>query len=400
LTTSEDLCPEPPATSRKELAKYKLKTEDAYRQKFVEFIRRERISADYLVLPGDLTNKSRPPEVKIASEFILQAADALNVAHDRIVFAPGNHDVDWSKYDLTDTTGIYWQERYNTIGHGDFHFRQLVNHGHGDIFSSPHFIAWNFNNLLAISYNSASHDSPVPEDAAHHGFADPDHINAIREYLDRIGPANDQLRLFLVHHHMLDFSSPIPKTPDFSLMTNAENLLTLLHEYNFDLIIHGHKHHPRFDAHCTQTYPHLPILCSGSFSVEIDTQWAGTIDNQFHLVTVTGRDGRENRITGTVTSWSNNRARGWIPSEQSSSGIHHIIPFGSYVMPQELDARLEPFITQWLTQHDHVTWKIISEHFPDLEHLPLDSAIAAFERIGQRLHRNIMHQTLKELMLY
>ena len=183
-------------------------------------------------------------------------------------------------------------------------------------------------------------------------------------------------------------------------MTNAEALLSLLHEDSFDLLIHGHRHHPRFETHSTKTYPHLPVLCSGSFSVEIDTEWAGTIDNQFHLVEVTGRAGSENRITGTVTSWSNNRCKGWVASEESTSGIHHIIPFGSYVMPNELDARLEPFIKQWLTTHDHILWRQIVEEFPDLQHLPLNSAIAAFKRIADRLYRKSMYQTLKDLILY
>ena len=183
-------------------------------------------------------------------------------------------------------------------------------------------------------------------------------------------------------------------------MTNAENLLTILHEKGFDLIVHGHKHHPRFETHSTLTYPHLLVLCSGSFSVEIDTEWAGTIDNQFHLLTINGRAGGENRIVGEITSWTNNHSKGWIPSEESISGIHHIIPFGSYLMPNELDARLKPFIIQWLTTHDHILWRNIVEEFPELQHLPLNSAIAAFKRMETLLDRQSMYQTLKDLILY
>jgi len=397
---AKDLCPEPPTTARKERNRYNSKTENNYRQNFIQFVKRENIRSDYLVLPGDLTNKATPREVRLASEFIIQAAEALNVPHNKIIFAPGNHDVDWTVFDPNDDTGVKWEQRYSHIGHNNFHFRTLVNQGEGDIFSSPHFISWCFDDLLAVAYNSASHDTPIPEDVAHHGLADPIHLDAIRHFLDNIGPPDERIRLFLVHHHLLDFCSPIPKTPDFSLMTNAENLLAILHEYGFDLLIHGHKHHPRFETHSTLTYPHLPILCSGSFSVEIDTQWAGTIDNQFHLVTVNGRSGPENRITGKVISWTNNHCRGWIPSDEATSGIHHIIPFGYYLMPNELDARIEPFIRQWLIEHDHILWKHIVEEFPELEHLPLNSAIVAFKRIGQHLGLQSMYETRKDLILY
>jgi len=185
---AKDLCPAPPPTARKENRRYKAKTDNNFRQKFVQFVKEWPIRADYLVLPGDLTNKARPQEVEIASDFVKQAADALCVPHDKIMFAPGNHDVDWSVYDPSDKTGVRWGQRYVPIGHDDFHFRALVNLGVGDLFSPPHFTAWNFNNLLAVGYNSASHDTPVPENAAHHGLADPVHLDAIQRFLDRIGP--------------------------------------------------------------------------------------------------------------------------------------------------------------------------------------------------------------------
>jgi len=341
---SKDLCPEPPAIPRKNRDKYNRKIESAYRQKFVEFIQREHITADYLVIPGDITSTSQPPEVEIASEFILQAAEALEVPHNKIVFSPGNHDVNWLMHDLADTTGVKWGERYNMIGHDDFHFSRLVNQGEGDIFSPPHFTAWTFEDLLVVSYNSASHDTPISEDAAHHGLADPIHLDAISKYLEDKDSSDDHVRLFLVHHHPYNFADPIPDKADFSLMTNAEGLLTLLHENNFDLLVHGHKHHPRFETHTTLTYSHLPILCSGSFSTEIDSGCVGNIANQFHLVTVSGREGTESQIQGKIDSWANTHSRGWFPSVEFSCGIHHIIPFGNYVMPAELDSMLTPFI--------------------------------------------------------
>ena len=99
----KDLCPEPPDTPRKDRSKYNLKIDDTYRQKFVEFVQRERITADYLVLPGDLTNQAKPQEVQLASEFILQAADALSVPHEyllRMVYLQLSHRNCWSTLPL------------------------------------------------------------------------------------------------------------------------------------------------------------------------------------------------------------------------------------------------------------------------------------------------------------
>ena len=397
---SKDLCPEPPVSFRKKSLKYRAKTENDYKQKFIQFVQRENIKADYLVLPGDLTDSAHPEEVKLASEFILHVADALCVPQNKILFAPGNHDLDWSVFDLSDSTGLRRQQRYDPMRFQDFHFKKLIDLGIGDVFLPPHFTAWAFSDLFAIAYNSASHDDPNGKHHIHHGFADPAHLDAMQIHLDKVGPPDGRIRLFIVHHHPIDFTNPMPSIPDFSLMTNAEGLLSLLHKHEFDMIIHGHKHHPRFDTHSTQTYSHLPILCSGSFSVEIDTEWAGTIDNQFHLITINGRFGRERGIKGIIKSWTNNHCRGWIQSTEMTGGIHHTIPFGSYVMPHELDAQLEPFIRHWLQEHDYILWRQIVDAFPDYEHLPISSAIDAFRRMGQRLNKQVMYETLKDLILY
>lgn len=397
---SKDLCPQSIACKPKDRVRYNNKAESAYRKQFVDFVTQNKISADYLVLPGDVTNRAHPEEVKLASEFINEASAALCIPPGRVIFVPGNHDVDWSVYDPKDNTGFRWTQRYDALKHPQYCFHQILASGKGDVFTHPHFLVWEFNDLLAVGYNSCSHDKPVPESGIHHGLADPAHMVELKTFLQGIDTSHSRLRLFLVHHHPIDFAGPQPGTPEFSLMTNAEQLLAIAHEFEFDILVHGHRHHPRFETHSTQTYPHLPVLCAGSFSVDLDTQWAGTIDNQFHLITVTGRGGSENRILGQVTSWSKNRARGWVPSEQSTSGIHHNIPFGSYVMPGELDARLAPLINQLLAKKNYVLWSDVVQAFGDLKHLPLDSAIAAFRRASKRLRRETMHETLKDLILY
>lgn len=397
---SKDLCPAPSGYLVEDSKRYEKKIDDSYQEKFFNFIKRENLSADYLLLPGDITNRAHPREVELASKFILSTAESLGVPEDKIVFVPGNHDVDWSVIDPEDTTGVRWEQRYAPIGHKNFHFQTLIEQGNGNVLTPPYFSVWEYQDMVVVGYNSASHDSPLSKDEAHHGLADPKHLSKIHEYLEDYPETDDRIRLFLVHHHSINFKAPIPETPDFSLMVNADSLLSLLHKCKFDLLIHGHMHHPRFETHTTHSYPHLPILCSGSFSAEIDTKWAGTVDNQFHIVTVSGRTGSENLIKGQINSWTHNHCRGWVPSEESVSGIHHIIPFGSYLMPNELDAPLESFIKIWFEKHDYILWKDVIKKYPDLKHLPIDSAIEAFKRMADIFNRQTMYQTLKDLILY
>jgi len=396
---SKDLCPKPLSKNRNDLKRYDAKVDDSYKKKFIDFINKEGIRADYLVLPGDLTETAHPGEIDLLSEFIKEALEALGVDDNKVIFTPGNHDVDWSQHDPKDTTGLKWEKRYDYFNHNKFPFKSWMDNGIGTLFSSPYFTLWDFDDLLVLAYNSAHHDNPSVKKNIHHGLADPDHILRIDEILESIVNPEKKVKLFLAHHHIINFSNPIPEESDFSIMINSEGLLEKLHEKNFDLIVHGHMHFPRFEIHSNVSYPPLPILCSGSFSIEIDTKWAGTIANQFHLIEVHGREGTENAITGKIISWTNVFARGWIPSEEPSSGIHHIIPFGTYLMPTELDTKLQPFINNWFKSNDHILWSHITSNFPELLHLPLPSAINAFERISLQLNKQTMVGNY-ELIMY
>jgi len=69
-------------------------------------------------------------------------------------------------------------------------------------------------------------------------------------------------------------------------------------------------------------------------------------------------------------------------------------------MPNELEATIEPFIQKYLATQGHVLWREIIREFPNLEYLPLNSAIAAFRRIAHKLGRQTMHETRKDLIIY
>jgi len=200
------------------------KSDDKYIEKFVKFLRSNSITADYLILPGDITNHAKPDEVKLASEFVEKVSAALEVGLTSIFFVPGNHDVDWSVLGLGDTTGLRRGQRYDPIRYKDFHFSSIVARGNGCVFEAPHFTIWKAPDLLVVGYNSSHHDEPKK---FHHGLIDTTHLTEMRKALESLPPTKDQLRLFLVHHHLLQYDDPTPEFPDGSIMVNAEKLQAL-----------------------------------------------------------------------------------------------------------------------------------------------------------------------------
>ena len=65
--------------------------EDAYKDTFLTFLRKNSIVASYLVLPGDISHFGDPSEVKLASQVISEVAKMLKVKRDHLIFVPGNH---------------------------------------------------------------------------------------------------------------------------------------------------------------------------------------------------------------------------------------------------------------------------------------------------------------------
>lgn len=371
------------------------KPDDKYRDKFLKFLEKNNIKADYLVLPGDVTNHAEPNEVQIASDFIVDAARVLAV-NDNIVFVPGNHDVDWSVLDLNDATGVRRDERYIPIRHHKFKFKAICDRGEGDLFDSAYFTIWNTPNLLVVGYNSSHHDQPK---VLHHGLVAVEHLDLMRMKLKHFPINKDQVRLFLVHHHSHQYDDPIPEFVDVSIMVNAEKLQTLLNEFSFDLLVHGHRHLPRFKTQSINGLPEVAVLCSGSFSYEIDTKWSGSISNQFHLITIDGRDSEEQLITGRVESWSYNCARGWSPSNAVYDGISHVEPFGTYTRPESLKAVVGPILNAKFKTNQYIEWRWVVEQMPNLRNLRPDVVIKLLDDLSDAKQFKRIYDSPEQIIL-
>jgi hypothetical protein len=183
------------------------------------------------------------------------------------------------------------------------------------------------------------------------------------------------------------------------MMVNAECLLDLLREFRFDMLIHGHRHLPRFKTHSLEGSPPLAVLCSGSFSVQLDTRWLGSINNQFHLVTVDGRDSEEGMILGRVTSWTYYYNRGWVPSKKEHDGIQHIEPFGTYILPARLLGYLTPLLRERFEVSDYIEWRWVVEQLPQLEHLRPEVIRRALDELQDPLGFRRLRETPEEIIL-
>lgn len=366
---AQDLCPLCLVDENNQV-KFAGKQKD-YLDRFLSFLEKENLKADYLLIPGDMTESAHPEEVSLASKALIRIREKLEVPENNMVYVPGNHDVDWAILDPKDSTMTRWRHRYMALNESQFIFDSINRHGisNGDLLQNNYFNVWEYKDFIVLGYNSASTDKKGEK--VHHGDIVIDHVKAMEDVLKTMDLSNDRrIKVCLLHHHLRNYPLPTPVNYDPSTANNGERLIDLLLDYNFDLIVHGHRHHSFLD-----TGKDIPILCAGSFSATIESCWEGLVFNQFHLVDMVKDACQSTRARGHVYSWLNTAA-GWRKSyvlpDRCILGPQS--PFGvSLKRHQEVSERLKTYISRNLGPRNVISWKDhVMSNIPELSFITED----------------------------
>jgi len=334
---------------------------DGFLAAFEAFAKRSGVAADILIVPGDISDQAHPDEYELADSVIKRVADAIGVAHDAVYPVLGNHDLNWALVNaVANAANMGRGLRFHPVENSGWLQNRLQSPGGRSQTADPFLGLDETDSLYLVRYNSAEAD--LPDVRPHRGAIQQNHLESLRELLEANPGRDGQVRVFLTHHHPQIYSDPIPDQPDFSSLVNAEGLLDLLREFRFDLVIHGHKHAPRFISSLQAGRSALSILCAGSFSRLIETSWMGRITNHFHLVNCVGRSAGTGYLKGELFSWAY-QPKQWIPSNQQWSGISHRLPFGSYPSEPELLAEVR-LVLNAIVPHRLANWGDLVREIP------------------------------------
>jgi len=358
-------------------------------ENFYRFVDSFQVSADYLVVPGDITDAATPEEVDHANIVVDGVRQSLNVRRNCVVFVPGNHDVDWSVLRDGDASHPVRQaRRYDAFRRSGSIFREANENAEGDLFVEPFSCLWEFPNLVVLGYNSAWHDSPDAHH--HHGAATADHIASMREMLMAKGNISNKIKLFVVHHHTDQYHNLFDFYSDYSIIDNSQLIIDLAHEFNFDFLIHGHKHFPQFNSKANNAGHPLCVLGAGSFSRRLVPSMSGYVSNQFHLVEFDGRDPTSSLVRGKVRSWAYVGGGRWQASyhkekrdyrERVGTGIRHENFFGTYYPPMRLERAMDELFDRLITSRQVLRWQTICQHLPELRYQQTESLLRALENV-------------------
>lgn len=337
---------------------------------------------DFLCVTGDISNHAEPAEFELADKAILRIAQALKVDGSKIYYVPGNHDVHWPVMRLT--PGHFWRDyRYEPLLQRGLIFqKQVLDARHGSFHQAPHFVAWVDGTTLVVGINSAAWDDPMPEHGKHHGLIHQETIDSLDLLLEDILEKEDiNLKVCLLHHHPILYSDPSPNIPDFSVAANSDNLFRLLSKYKFDVVVHGHKHVPQLEHRLPIGNGHpITILGAGSFSAKLD-DWVGLAQNQFHVVTIEGRNPATNGTFGHVSTW-NFVGMKWQIS-QSREGLCATEGFGTLSTAAELEQEIDTLVGGLMGGSEACTWDALTKRQPALKHVKTKVAFDVFTQVAK-----------------
>jgi len=369
--------------------------DNRFRNNFIDFIQNESISADYLMIAGDLTDSADPFEVELATEIVLEFMEVLNVSEERTIIVPGNHDRNWALMKFGD------HEFWNSLTYAPFKlpgslYDRLQVNSKGDLLDKPYFAVWESEKLIVVGYNSSQHCGP--EEAVNYGILIDDDFREIKKLFEIADWPENALKIFLIHHHPKKYDYPVQFPLDFSDLQGVENLLIALHDYKFDFIVHGHVHQPRFSIDFGEiTWP-IGILSSGSFSIQLPFDWNGAINNQFHLLNVEGRMPDSGYAKGNLYSWRYTTHRRWEPSEKQHDGIPHLEPFGLYMQHNDLKLKFRDLLLKLKAGIVDLDEEDIIKSFPDIKYLRRSKFIEILQELelelGYSLHNKYNNGTL------
>ncbi len=256
---------------------------------------------DYLFISGDLTSVGSPVEFYYCQKKIDEIVGGAGISNERVIWCSGNHDNDWSIAGLGDKYGTKEEEESNkeltkvacdrelveiakekydelagSIADRNMNYKNLSKRG-----ILPSSGIYEDNDIVVFVLNSSS--KCVRKDVIEHGSLTIEQLEWLEKNL--VDYKDDsRWKILMLHHHPIDYPYPYPSL-DISKLEEGSELCKLVGENGIDIVIHGHRHHPRCKT-TTESDWSKPVsfICGGSFSVSEHYRNKGEIPNTLHIL--------------------------------------------------------------------------------------------------------------------
>lgn len=331
-----------------------------YINDFRSFIQKEQIKANYLIIAGDISDRALPEEFELAAERIKDIMNILDLNEKNVFFVPGNHDGNWDEekrlIEQDYSSEAARNAKYLNISNNAFFNKLLEQANYSLYYTSPYSSIWMDDYIVIVGINSSAYDKY--DKKYKFGEINLECLDNISDEIEKLKEQWDnKFKILLTHHHPISYTDKTFPDPDLSQMVNAEDFLNFSHKYEFDFIIHGHKHIPRFKSSVSHDVGYTEnILSAGSFSADLKN-WHNGVPNHFHLIEYHGCCSNNGYPRGKVLSWSYFMKHKWLPSSFERDDINGEEYFGFFTSKKQMKKIIEEIIKKKFVSKDNITWK-------------------------------------------
>jgi 3',5'-cyclic AMP phosphodiesterase CpdA len=319
---------------------------------FIDFLKEKKPNVDFLIIPGDLTSRSELIGLTACWDHIINLKDELDCKD--VIVTLGNHDVDSRGKNFENPLDLP-----KAVNNGFPHLDNELN----AFFWETGFALRQFDDVNFLMYNS-SFDHTNNEKSKHGHISDLQ-LDKLLEYLKSHEIEKRSFNIAVFHHHPISHDRFQGAPAD--LIHNGRKLIDLLEKFNFNLIIHGHKHDALLSYSPSGT-DSIPIFAAGSFAAYKDQILAGGY-NTSHFIRLSTEHIKNCKNQGEITTYYFVPGEGW--NAFDILYFPHKAGFGCRIIIEEL---IEQVII-WLDTNDitNFLWRDLLQAFPMINYLtPFD----------------------------
>lgn len=330
-----------------------------------DLIKKDDLKTDYVFIPGDITDKCNDQGFQIAWDAMCRVKSALKAKE--IIATTGNHDVD--------SYNIHAKGPFDPIKDQLGEEYPFLCEDRRNQYWANSFALIDYNPLLVLVLNSvAAHRD---KETAKRGGVTEVTLEQMKTSIVKFSETQDldsRIRVAMCHHHPHQHSGV--DLLDTELMELGDKFLTLLEQYKFSILIHGHKHHPSLE-YAKGGYDSTAVFAAGSFSKTTSRDPVNRPRNLFHIISFEENIGGHTR--GTIQSWQFHLLSGWTPSAEALTQFPSLTGFGYRGLLSELATKVNSMITG-----AYISWQEFLQKIPEAKHLiPKD-----FHELRQELDKN------------
>ncbi|WP_119789592.1 metallophosphoesterase family protein [Flavobacterium anhuiense] len=318
-------------------------------ESLLHLIDQESINVDVTICPGDFSNKADLQGLISGWNYVLEISQKLKSS--QTIATIGNHDVPSRDESVVDVF-----ETVKGIGR-DFPIQDKTKLA--SFWENGYCIIEDENVEILVINSVRYHGNKAELDRGRMTSSQ------LEELKSKLSPKQDKIKIALCHHHPIQHERFDLGSHDLMILGNE--LIEILEQNKYDILIHGHKHDPWLRYSAGQGT--LPVFSSGSFSATEQILFSDR-RNTFHLVEIFKEKGF--RAKGVIKTYEYYQGKGW----QKSNGIQslpYLTGFGASDTVENISAQFLKFttvnkMTKWEDAINEIE-EIKFLSFPQLEQL-------------------------------